>query len=61
MPFPFRQRYIGKEQTMPEIDLQIPTIRHKAEAESFKNEFFEAQEQVINGSALLDQMDYEPC
>ncbi|MCL1977527.1 MAG: hypothetical protein FWG55_05445 [Candidatus Bathyarchaeota archaeon] len=46
---------------MPEIDLQIPTIRHKAEAESFKNEFFEAQEQVINGSALLDQMDYEPC
>ncbi|MDR0461675.1 MAG: GNAT family N-acetyltransferase [Nitrososphaerota archaeon] len=45
---------------MSEIDLQIPTIHHKAEAENFKNEFFEAQEQVINGSALLDQMDYEP-
>jgi predicted acetyltransferase len=44
---------------MSEIDLQIPTICHKVEAESFKKEFFEAQEQVINGSALLDQMDYE--
>jgi len=45
---------------MSTIELQIPTIHHKAEAERFKDEFFEAQEKVINGSALLDQMAYEP-
>jgi len=45
---------------MSEIELQLPEMRHQIAAEEFKNEFFEAQELVINGSALLDQMDYGP-
>ncbi len=44
---------------MTEIELQYPTIRHKSEAESYKKEFFQHQEPVINGSALLDRMEYE--
>lgn len=44
---------------MNEIELQLPTLQHKTAAESFKSEFFEIQEYVINGSALLDQMEYE--
>ena len=45
---------------MSEIELQLPALHHKAAAENFKNEFFEMQEQVIYGSALFDQMEYEP-
>jgi len=45
---------------MSEIELQLPTKQHQTAAEDFKKEFFEAQEYVINGSALLDQMEYEP-
>jgi len=41
------------------IELQLPTILHKTAAESFKNKFFEVQEHVIFGSAMLDQMEYE--
>jgi len=44
---------------MNELELQLPTLEHKIEAENFKNEFFENQETVINGSALFDQMEYE--
>lgn len=44
---------------MNELELQLPTIEHKIAAEDFKNEFFENQETVINGSALFDQMEYE--
>ena len=45
---------------MTPIELHLPTSHHKTAAESFKNEFFEAQERVINGSAMFDQMEYEP-
>jgi len=44
---------------MSEIELQLPSPQHQIAAEDFKREFFEAREFVINGSALLDQMDYE--
>jgi len=44
---------------MNEIELQLPASHHKAAAEDFKNEFFEMQEQMIPGSALFDQMEYE--
>jgi len=44
---------------MYEIDLHVPMMHHKVEAEQFRNEFFEADEHIINGSALLDKMDYE--
>lgn len=44
---------------MNALELQLPTIEHKIAAEDFKNEFFENQETVINGSALFDQMEYE--
>lgn len=44
---------------MREIELQFPTSHHKMGAEDFKNEFFKMQENVINGSALLDQMEYD--
>ena len=44
---------------MNELELQLPTLEHKKAAEDFKREFFENHETVINGSALLDQMEYE--
>ena len=44
---------------MNEIELQLPTLYHKIVAENFKNEFFEMQEHIIPGSAMLDQMEYE--
>ena len=44
---------------MNKIEFQLPTMLHKTAAENFKNEFFEMQEQFINGSAMLDQMEYE--
>jgi len=44
---------------MNKIEFLLPTLLHKAAAENFKNEFFEIQEYVIPGSAMLDQMDYE--
>ncbi len=45
---------------MSELELQLPTAEHKKAAENFKNEFFKNLETVINGSALFDQMEYEP-
>ena len=44
---------------MNNFELQLPTLHHQAAAENFKNEFFEMQEHEINGSAMLDQMEYE--
>ena len=44
---------------MSEIELQLPALHHKAEAEIFKNDFFEKQEHLIPGSAMLDQMEFE--
>lgn len=41
-----------------EIKLELPAPQHKKAADAFKKEFFNAGETVINGSALLDQMDY---
>ena len=35
-----------------------PTWEQQAAAEAFKQEFFDCGETIINGSALLDQMDY---
>ena len=45
---------------MDMINLVRPQALHKQEAETLKKEFFAHGEAVINGSALLDQMDYEP-
>jgi predicted acetyltransferase/CRP-like cAMP-binding protein len=47
-------------QNRNEIELKLPAIHHKTAAEDFKNEFFEIGERIINGSALFDQMEYEP-
>ena len=44
---------------MNEFELQLPALHHKEAAENFKNDFFEMQEHEINGSAMLDQMEYE--
>lgn len=44
---------------MTDIILELPTIQHELMANQFKEEFFEHNERVINGSALLDQMDYK--
>jgi predicted acetyltransferase len=43
-----------------EIELQLPALHHKTTAEHFKNDFFEIRETLIPGSAMLDQMEYEP-
>jgi predicted acetyltransferase len=43
---------------MADIILELPTMEHEYRANQFKEEFFKNQEQVINGSALLDQMEY---
>ncbi|KNY29439.1 GCN5-related N-acetyltransferase [Pseudobacteroides cellulosolvens ATCC 35603 = DSM 2933] len=44
---------------MTDITLELPTIEHESMANQFKDEFFENNERVINGSALFDQMDYK--
>lgn len=44
---------------MCEIELQFPSIQHKLMAESYKKEFFDYEESVINGSALLDHLEYD--
>lgn len=43
---------------MRELELQLPTLQHKELAEEFKQEFFSYNENIINSSALFDQMDY---
>lgn len=43
---------------MNNIKLVLPSPAHRAEAEAYKQEFVENGEPVINGSALLDQLDY---
>jgi len=44
---------------MNDIELILPAPHHKAASENFKNDFFEMREYFINGSAMLDQMEYE--
>lgn len=44
---------------MDELELVRPTPAHKNNAEEFKQEFYNYGEHVINGSALLDQMEYD--
>ncbi|WP_195267267.1 GNAT family N-acetyltransferase [Eubacterium sp. 1001713B170207_170306_E7] len=44
---------------MESLTLIPPTKANKTAILAFKNEFFQAGEKVINGSALLNQMDYE--
>lgn len=44
---------------MDEIELVRPMPAHKHDAEEFKQEFYNCGEHVINGSALLDQMEYD--
>lgn len=51
---------IQEETVMEALKLVTPTEAHQAAAEAFKNEFMEYGEQIINGSALLDQMEYLP-
>lgn len=43
---------------MDKIRLIAPTIEHKDAAEEYKKEFFENGEEIINGSALLDKLEY---
>jgi len=45
---------------MSKIELQLPKLQHKSAAEKFKNEFFDNQEHIIYGSAMFDQMEFEP-
>lgn len=45
--------------TGPIIRLEQASKRHQQMAEEMKNEFFHANEKIINGSALLDQMDFD--
>lgn len=42
-----------------DIILELPTKQHELIANQFKDEFFDNNEKIINGSALLDQMDYQ--
>ena len=44
---------------MKTIILELPTWAHKERANAFKEEFFESNETIINGSGLLDQLDYD--
>ena len=44
---------------MDKLILIKPTIDIKQQALDYKNEFFEMGENVINGSALLDYLEYE--
>ncbi|MCR4431721.1 MAG: GNAT family N-acetyltransferase [Tepidanaerobacteraceae bacterium] len=44
---------------MDELELVRPMPSHKNSAEEFKREFFSCGEKIINGSALLDQMEYD--
>lgn len=41
-----------------DLTLELPTILHEQSANEYKQEFFQSGETVINGSALLDQMEY---
>jgi predicted acetyltransferase len=43
---------------MDELELFRPMLSHKNGAEEFKREFYNCDEHVINGSALLDQMEF---
>lgn len=43
---------------MERLVLIRPALEHKTAAEEFKQEFIDRGEKVINGSALLDQLDY---
>lgn len=43
---------------MDAIKLVLPGPEHREAAEQYKQAFFDAGEGVINGSALLDQMNY---
>lgn len=44
---------------MNDIVLALPTKKHEAKANEFKKEFFDYGEKVINGSGLLDQLEYK--
>lgn len=43
-----------------ELRLEQAAACHREAAEEMKREFFRAGEPVINGSALFDQMDFDP-
>jgi len=43
---------------MNDVVLVFPTIEHEDKANEFKKEFFDYGEKVINGSGLLDQLEY---
>ncbi|MGM9531295.1 GNAT family N-acetyltransferase [Intestinibacter sp.] len=44
---------------MEKLILVKPTVDIKQKALDYRNEFFEIGENVINGSALLDELEYE--
>lgn len=44
---------------MNKLTFVKPVLSHKNDAEAFKQEFFDCGETIINGSALLDQMEYD--
>lgn len=41
------------------IHLELASQEHRQAALAFKQEFLDAGETVINGSALFDQMDFD--
>jgi len=43
---------------MNDVMLVLPTKEHEFKANEFKKEFFDYGEKVINGSGLLDQLEY---
>ena len=49
----------GQNQSMHDIELIIPEKAHTAKADALKREFFEHGENVIHGSGLYDQMEYD--
>jgi len=44
---------------MNDVVLVLPTKKHESKANEFKKEFFKYGEKVINGSGLLDQLEYK--
>ena len=63
--FPFPMLYLSEINlnleggiTMNDIVLVLPAKEHEFKANELKNEFFDYGEKVINGSGLLDQLEY---
>lgn len=59
VPYQDKERGIREGRVIMErIKLVSPAWEHKSAAERFKKEFFNCGERIINGSALLDKLEY---